>query len=125
MPALRSGYQVGDTVMRVSAGRDQDVRTAVAPSGEAFIILVYPVGAAHVYPAGGGALPWLLGRVWHLLRHRGQWQVEVHRKLSRSDLMILASPPWAIVGSGSRNEAHALAKRFGSQIESGEVEPMP
>lgn len=95
--------------------------TVLSPSGSRYTVEIQPVGVPDTVPFGGAALEWVLGWVWHALRHRGRFRVKVTEvRRVRQLFRGIDSGHSAVAGSGTRREADELASTVRRQIEAGE-----
>lgn len=95
---------------------EQEVQT---PDGRRWLVAAARVGVPA--PIGGfGPLLWAGGWLYHLLRHRGEWRVEVLEQQSFRELIKGSGfgPTW-VLGIFAETEARALVDRTTDELRTG------
>ena len=86
--------------------------TAESPAGERYTVKLRPVGVPDLSWNQATAALLALGWLWHLIRHRGEYWVEVEH--------MVRGAPWATLGSGDRQEAGRIADETVARIRAGD-----
>lgn len=89
------------------------------PDGRRWLVSAARVGVPA--PLGGfGAVLWAGGWLYHLLRHRGEWRVEVLEQQSiRESIKGSGFGPTWVLGILPETEAQALVDRTADELRKG------